>query len=157
LEDLKLIGEREDKLKTYLLTIGNFSDIIHTEFGLEKCAKIVSERIIIALTNLVHDIITVLQHLEQGNTSEGGKVKFYINKRKKFSKGNKPGVKDVTEIRDENQEKYYSNQNINCARINRARINCARIDCARINCARINCAHIKPQFLVINWAFLELQ
>jgi hypothetical protein len=91
LDGLKLIWEREEKLKTYLLTVGNISDYIHTEFEFEKCAKIVPKRKIISLTNLVLDIITVLQRLEQGNTSEGGKVKFYINKRKKFSKGNKPG------------------------------------------------------------------
>jgi hypothetical protein len=83
--------KRDEKLKTCLLTVGNISDYIHTEFELEKCTKIVPKRKIISLTNLVLDTITVLQHLVQGNTSEGGKVKFYINKRKKFSKGNKPG------------------------------------------------------------------
>jgi len=91
LDGLKLIWEREEKLKTYLLTVGNISDYIHTEFEFENCAKIVPKRKIISLTNLVLDIITVLQRLEQGNTSKRGKVKFYINKLKKFSKGNKPG------------------------------------------------------------------
>lgn len=68
----------EGKLKTYLLTIGNFSEYIHKEFGLEKCAKIVAKWKIISLTNLVLDIITALQYLEQGNICAGGKVKLYI-------------------------------------------------------------------------------
>jgi len=80
LDDLKLIGEREGKLKRYLLTVGNVSDYMHMECELEKCAKIVPKRKIISLTNLVRVIIIGLQHLEQGNTSEGGKVNFYINK-----------------------------------------------------------------------------
>jgi hypothetical protein len=91
LDGLKLIGKRDEKLETYLLTVGNVSDYIHTDFELEKCAKIVPKRKIISFTNLVLATITVLQQLVQGNTSEGGKMKFYINKRKKFSKGNKPG------------------------------------------------------------------
>lgn len=91
MDGLKLIGEREEKPKTYLLVVGNDSDYIHTEFELEKCAKNVPKRKIISLTNSVLDIITVLQHLEQGNRSEGDKMKFYINKGKTFSKGNKPG------------------------------------------------------------------
>jgi hypothetical protein len=53
LDDLKLIREREEKFKTYLLTVGNFSDYIHMEFGFEKSAKIVPKRHIISLTNLI--------------------------------------------------------------------------------------------------------
>jgi len=36
-------GKRGEKLKTYLLTIGNFNDYIYKEFGREKCAKIVEK------------------------------------------------------------------------------------------------------------------
>jgi hypothetical protein len=80
LDDLKLIGERDEKLKTYQPTVGNVSDYVHKECELEKCAQIVPKRKIISLTNLVLDIITGLQYLEQGNTNEVGKVKFCINK-----------------------------------------------------------------------------
>jgi hypothetical protein len=61
LDDLKLIGERQEKFQIYLLTVGNFSDYIHKEFGLEENAKIVLKRKIISLTNLVLDIITELE------------------------------------------------------------------------------------------------
>ena len=109
LDDLEQIEEREEKLKTYLLRFGNVSDCIHTEFEFEKCAKIVPKIKILSLTNLVLDIITVLQHLEQGNTSKGDKWSFIWTKERNFQKGIRLEIKNDPEIRPECQEKYYSN------------------------------------------------
>ena len=39
--DLKLIGKLEEEFQKQIRTVKNFSDDIHTEFGLDKCAKIV--------------------------------------------------------------------------------------------------------------------
>jgi hypothetical protein len=37
---LKLIAKSEEELQKEIHTVKNFSDDIHMEFGLEKCAKI---------------------------------------------------------------------------------------------------------------------
>jgi hypothetical protein len=40
MDDLKLIAKSEEELQTQIRTVKTFSDDIHMEFGLEKCAKI---------------------------------------------------------------------------------------------------------------------
>jgi len=39
-DDLKLIAKSEEELQKQKQTVKNFSDDIHMEFGLQKCAKI---------------------------------------------------------------------------------------------------------------------
>jgi hypothetical protein len=39
MDNLKLIGETEEELQKLIQTVRSFSDYIHTEFGLDKCAK----------------------------------------------------------------------------------------------------------------------
>jgi len=41
MDDLKLIAKSEEELQKQIKTVKTFSDDIHMEFGLEKCAKIV--------------------------------------------------------------------------------------------------------------------
>jgi len=44
MDDLKLIAKSEEELQKQIQTVKNFSDDIHMEFGLEKCAKIAFKR-----------------------------------------------------------------------------------------------------------------
>jgi hypothetical protein len=44
MDDLKLIGKSEEGLQKQIQTVTNFSDDIHTEFGLDKCARIVFKK-----------------------------------------------------------------------------------------------------------------
>jgi hypothetical protein len=44
MDDLKLIAKSEEELQRQIQTVKTFSDDIHTEFGLEKCAKITLKR-----------------------------------------------------------------------------------------------------------------
>ena len=44
MDDLKLIAKSEEELQKQIQTVKNFSDDIHMEFGLEKCAKITFKR-----------------------------------------------------------------------------------------------------------------
>ena len=44
MDDLKLIVKSEEELQTQIQTVKTFSDDIHMEFGLEKCAKIAFKR-----------------------------------------------------------------------------------------------------------------
>jgi hypothetical protein len=39
MHDLKLIGKSEEELEKHIQTFKTFSDDIHMEFGLDKCAK----------------------------------------------------------------------------------------------------------------------
>jgi len=39
-DDLKLIAKSEEEIQKQILTVKSFSDDIHVEFGLEKCATI---------------------------------------------------------------------------------------------------------------------
>jgi hypothetical protein len=41
---LQLIGETQEELQKQMQVVRNFSDDIHMEFGLDKCAKIVLKR-----------------------------------------------------------------------------------------------------------------
>jgi len=43
-DHLQLIGETEEELQKQMQIVRTFSDDIHTEFGLDKCAKIVLKR-----------------------------------------------------------------------------------------------------------------
>jgi hypothetical protein len=40
MDDLKLIAKSEEELRKQVQTVKTFSDDIHVDFGLEKCAKI---------------------------------------------------------------------------------------------------------------------
>ena len=44
MDDLKLIAKSEEELQKQMQTVKNFSDDIHMEFGLKKCAKITFKR-----------------------------------------------------------------------------------------------------------------
>ena len=69
MDDLKLIAKSEEELQTQIQTVKTFSDDIHMEFGLEKCAKIAFKRgKLVHSQNLVIDINSEIQELEQGKT-----------------------------------------------------------------------------------------
>jgi len=75
----------QEELQKQIHTVKNFSDDIHMEFGLEKCAKIVFKRgKPVHSQNLVIDTNREIQALEQKkltSTSRLRKVKAYnINK-----------------------------------------------------------------------------
>jgi len=78
---LKLIAKSEEEFQTQIQTVKTFSDDIHMEFGLAKCAKIAFKRgKLVHSQNLVIDINREIQELEQGkltNTSGLRKVKAY--------------------------------------------------------------------------------
>jgi len=66
LGDLKLIAKSEEE---QIQIFKSFSDYIHMEFGLEKCAKIAFKRgKLVHWQNLVIDINREIQELEEGNT-----------------------------------------------------------------------------------------
>jgi hypothetical protein len=67
MDDLKLIAKSEEELQKQIQTVKNFSDDIHMELGLEKCAKITFKRgKLIHSQNLVIDINREIQELQQG-------------------------------------------------------------------------------------------
>jgi hypothetical protein len=69
MDDLKLIAKSEEELQRQIQTVKTFSDDIHMEFGLEKCAKITLKRgKLISSQNLVIDNNREIQELEQGKT-----------------------------------------------------------------------------------------
>jgi hypothetical protein len=87
-DDLKLLGKSEEELQKQIQTVTTFSDDIHMEFGLDKCAKIVFKKgKLVHSQSLVVDINREIQEFEQGrHTSTLGlrKVTAYnISKRKK--------------------------------------------------------------------------
>jgi hypothetical protein len=67
MDDLKLIAKSQKEIQKQIQTVKTFSDDIHTECGLEKCAKITFK---IGKQNhsqnLVIDINRKIQELEQG-------------------------------------------------------------------------------------------
>ena len=68
-DDLKLIPKSEEELQKQIQSVKTFSDDIHMEFGLEKCAKIAFKRgKLVHSQNLVNDINRETQELEQGKT-----------------------------------------------------------------------------------------
>jgi hypothetical protein len=69
MHDLKLIAKLEEELQRQIQTVKTFSDDIHMEFRLEKCAKITFKRgKLISSQNLVIDSNREIQELEQGKT-----------------------------------------------------------------------------------------
>jgi hypothetical protein len=69
LDDLKLIAKSEEELQRQIQTVKTFSDDIHMEFGIEKCAKIALKRgKLISSQNFVIDNNREIQELEQGKT-----------------------------------------------------------------------------------------
>jgi hypothetical protein len=69
MDDLKLLGKPEEELQKQIQTVTTFSDDIHMEFGLDKCAKSVFKKgKLVHLQNLVVDINREIQELEQGKT-----------------------------------------------------------------------------------------
>ena len=69
MDNLKLIAKSEEELQKQIQTVKTFSDDIHMEFGLEKCAKITFKRgKIIQSQNLLLDVTREIQALEQGKT-----------------------------------------------------------------------------------------
>jgi hypothetical protein len=68
---LKLTAKSEEELQKQLQTVKKFSNDIHMEFGLKKCAKITLKRgKLIHLQNLMIDIDIEIQELEQGKTNK---------------------------------------------------------------------------------------
>ena len=69
MDDLKVIGETEEELQKQMQVARNFSDDIHKEFGLDKCAKIVLKRgKLVQSQNLILDFTREIQELEHGKT-----------------------------------------------------------------------------------------
>jgi hypothetical protein len=67
IDDLKLLGKSEEELEKQIQTFTAFSDDIHMEFGLDKCAKIVCRKgKLVHLQNLVVDIKREMQELGTG-------------------------------------------------------------------------------------------
>jgi hypothetical protein len=67
MDDLKLIAKSEEELRKQVQIVTTFSDDIHMDFGLEKCAKITFKKgKLIHSQNLVIDINREIQELEQG-------------------------------------------------------------------------------------------
>ena len=44
MDDLKLMGKTEEEIQKEMQVVGNFSNDIHMDFGLDKCAEIVLKR-----------------------------------------------------------------------------------------------------------------
>jgi hypothetical protein len=66
---LKLLGKSEEELQKQIQTVTTFSNDIHVEFGLDKCAKIVFKKgKLVHSQNLVVDINKEIRRLEQGKT-----------------------------------------------------------------------------------------
>jgi hypothetical protein len=66
MDDLKLIGKSEKELQKQMQKVRTFSDDIHMESGLQKCAKMAFKRGKLAHSqNLVIDINREMQELEQ--------------------------------------------------------------------------------------------
>jgi hypothetical protein len=69
MDDLKLPGKSEEELQKQIQRVTTFSDDIHMEFGLDRCAKVVfKEGKLVHSQNLVMDINKETQELEQRKT-----------------------------------------------------------------------------------------
>ena len=69
MDDLKLVAKSEEELQKQMQTVKNFSDDIHMEYGLEKCANITFKRGKLTHSqNFVIDTNREIQELEQGKT-----------------------------------------------------------------------------------------
>jgi len=56
MEDLKLKGKTEEEVQKEMQAVRKISDVVHMEFGLEKCAKFVLRK-----RKLVHSQNLILQ------------------------------------------------------------------------------------------------
>jgi hypothetical protein len=69
MDHLQLINETEEELQKQMKLVRNFSDDIHTEFGIDKFAKIVlKSRKLVQSQNLILVFSIEIQELEQGKT-----------------------------------------------------------------------------------------
>jgi hypothetical protein len=67
MDDLKLLGKSEEELQKQIQMVTTFSDDIHVEFELNKCAKIVFKKgKLVPSQNLVVNINREIQELEEG-------------------------------------------------------------------------------------------
>ena len=66
-----MIRKTEEELQKLVKAVSNFSDDIHTEFGLDKCAKIVLKTgRLVHSQNLIFDFYREIQQSEQGKTTK---------------------------------------------------------------------------------------
>jgi adenine specific DNA methylase Mod len=66
MDDLKLIAKSEEEFRKQIQTFKTFSNDIHMDFGLEKCAKITFKKgKLIHSQNLVIDFNRKIQEIEQ--------------------------------------------------------------------------------------------
>jgi hypothetical protein len=83
MDDLQLIGNRQEELQKQTQEVRAFSDDIHIEFGLDKCAKtVLKTRKLVQSHNLILDFTVKYKSLKRGkHTSIYGmnKVRAYIN------------------------------------------------------------------------------
>jgi hypothetical protein len=118
MDDLKLIAKSEEEIQKQIQTVKNFSDDIHMEFGLDKCAKITFKRGKLTHSqNLVIDINRKLQELERGKTykylgTEEAEGTQHQQIKKKIETGIQQETKNDTEIRIECQKWFKSKQHI---------------------------------------------
>ena len=69
MDDWKLIAKSDEEIRKQIQTVKTFSDDIHMDIGLEKCATITFKKgKLIHSQNLVTDINRHIQELEQGKT-----------------------------------------------------------------------------------------
>ena len=69
MDDLKLIAKSDGELRKQIQIVKKFSDDIHMDIGLEKCATITFKKgKLIHSQNLVTDINREIQEFEQGKT-----------------------------------------------------------------------------------------
>jgi len=69
MDGFKLIAKSEERLQKQVQIVKTFSDDIHMEFGLEKCANIAFKRVkLVHWQNLVNDINREIQEAELGKT-----------------------------------------------------------------------------------------
>ena len=70
MDDLKLIAKSDEELQKQIQTVKTFSNDIHMDFGLEKCAEITFKKgKLIHSQNLVIDVNREIQELEQGKST----------------------------------------------------------------------------------------
>jgi hypothetical protein len=68
-DDLTLLGKSKEELQKQIQTVTTFSDDIHVESGLDKCAKVVFKKgKVVHSQNLVVDVNREIHQLEQGKT-----------------------------------------------------------------------------------------
>jgi len=69
IDSLKLIGKTQEQLLKQMQVVRTFSDDIHMEFGVQRCAKIVLKRgKLVHSHNLILDFKSDIQEFEQGKT-----------------------------------------------------------------------------------------